>query len=130
VPIDQTAVRASFATALERRPGGARLRLAGELDLDAAPALAAAAKALPLVGEVELDLRGVTFLDSAGMHVLLALHDALVDRGCPVSLIGPQPGVLRLLDFAAAQGWLLRPVQCRERPEWASALPPQRPGPG
>lgn len=117
-----------FVTVVEPRPGGARLRLAGELDLAAAPALAASAEALPPAGEVHVDLCAVTFLDSAGLHALLTLHDALVDRGCPVQLVGPQPGALRLLDFAAASGWLRQPVRCPERPEWAVA-PPQRPGP-
>ena len=128
-PPDSTAPRPGLVTLVEPRARGARLRLAGELDLDAAPALAASATALPPVGEVHVDLRAVTFLDSAGLHALLALHDALVKRGCPVQLVGPQPGVLRLLDFAAARGWLLRPVHCPERPEWAVA-PPQRSGPG
>ena len=128
LPLDSAPAHPAFVTEVEPRPSGARLRLAGELDLDAAPAVAASVTELPPVGEVLLDLRAVTFLDSAGMHALLTLHDALVDRGCPVQLVDPQPVVLRLLDFAAASGWLQRPVQCPDRPEWAVA-PPRQPGP-
>ena len=108
----------AFYAAVQWRHGGTRLRLAGELDLDARQALAATAGALPPVGEVDLELSGTPFLDPTGLHALMALHDALVDRGCTVRLVGPPPGALRLLDFAADHDWLMRPVHCPTRPAW------------
>lgn len=55
-------------------PTGTMLRVAGEVDLSSAPQLRDAALRALRQGEgpLCLDLSGVTFLDSTGLHVLIA----------------------------------------------------------
>jgi anti-sigma B factor antagonist len=79
---------------------GEGLRLSGELDLAAAPRLTdalldfASAK-----GEVHLDLTEVSFLDSSGLRVILALARSRVDNGSVV-LLDPTAAIMRVLEIA------------------------------
>ena len=76
------------------------LELAGELDLESANALGA------LVGEhldagfprLVLDLRAVTFMDSAGLRVLLETRRDARARGVEIFLSPGPPGVQRIFD--------------------------------
>lgn len=111
----------SFVVAVEPVPGGAVIRLTGELDLQGAAVLAARTGELPVGGAVAIDLRGLSFLDTSGLAALVELHGSLTGRGCGVRLLGPRGRVLRLLDLAVDAGWLSRPVDCPERPDWALA---------
>jgi anti-anti-sigma factor len=71
------AVTETFATRLSRRDGVVWLALGGELDVFSAPRLrscleeAVASDSEPLV----LDLRGLEFLDSSGLAVILSVHE-------------------------------------------------------
>jgi anti-sigma B factor antagonist len=67
---------------------GARLALKGELDLAAAYDLETALSRLCGAGEqIELDLRGVTFMDSMGMRSLLTVRDMCTEAGSSLSVI-------------------------------------------
>lgn len=71
----------------------------GEIDLATAPALrtellAALVRHSP---RLVLDLSGVTFLDSTGLAVLVAVHRRARAAGGELSLFGPQPVVRKLL---------------------------------
>jgi anti-anti-sigma factor len=46
---------------------------------------------------VEIDLRGVTFLDSAGIRALLICRQEAARQGCALTLADPQPAVHQVL---------------------------------
>ncbi|MFC4147834.1 STAS domain-containing protein [Micromonospora mangrovi] len=77
--------------------GGARLRLAGELDFDTAPQLVAAAAELRRNGHQELllDFTDVGLCDSSGLSALVVIHRA---GAGPVRLTGTNEQVQQLLD--------------------------------
>ena len=80
---------------------GKGLRLAGELDLAAAPRLTEALLDFASAkGEVHLDLTEVSFLDSSGLRVILALARSRVDKGSVV-LLDPTAAIVRVLEIAA-----------------------------
>jgi len=75
------------------------LIVVGEIDMLSAPALVSALQ--PFAdsgGTVVLDMRGVSFMDSAGIRAILAVADALKGRGTLV-LRDPPPLVVRLLEI-------------------------------
>ncbi|MEV4362763.1 STAS domain-containing protein [Nonomuraea sp. NPDC049625] len=80
-------------------PGGVLITVTGELDATNAHELESYAESQRRPGSgMVLDLGGLTFLDSRGLHVLLRLHAA----------VGEQGGLLRV---AAAQGRPARILQ-------------------
>jgi anti-sigma B factor antagonist len=81
------------------------LDVAGELDLATAPSLTAALQAALASGarEIWIDLSGVTFMDSSGLHALLAVRDQLHD-GRRLVLIAPPGRVRRLLELTGVDG--------------------------
>lgn len=90
------------------------VRMAGELDLEVAGGVAAAVEDL-LDGSchVVLDLRELSFLDSSGIHMLVAAQRSAERRHRAVSLIrGPRQvqraleltGTESLFSFVAAEG--------------------------
>lgn len=92
------------------RPGGGTLiRIVGRLDATAAPRLArelAAVNRLPRRGppRLTLDLSGVSFLDDAGLEVLLDLQDRLAAESGELELQSPTADVVRLLHEAHLYG--------------------------
>ena len=78
---------------------GKGLHLEGELDLAAAPRLTEALLDFASSeGELHLNLSGLTFLDSSGLHVILALADSRGDDR-PVVLLNPHTLILRILEI-------------------------------
>lgn len=76
------------------------LRVEGELDIGSADALRRALDAAELEGEVvRLDARGVQFLDSTALGVLLASGQRLAARGGRLELMNASPPVRRILDM-------------------------------
>jgi anti-anti-sigma factor len=70
--------------------GGSRIALHGELDLGSAPRLE---QALAEAGDdVLLDLRGLTFMDSTGVRVLLEA----AERGGGLRVLAPTGGEARV----------------------------------
>jgi anti-anti-sigma factor len=49
---------------------------------------------------VVVDLRGVTFLDSSGVHTLIKCHETAADLGASMSIIPGGPASRRVLDIA------------------------------
>jgi anti-anti-sigma factor len=80
---------AGFSIEEESRGDGHRLALTGELDLAAAYGLETALSRLCAAGgrQIELDLRGVTFMDSMGMRSLLTARDMCSEQGSELSVI-------------------------------------------
>ncbi|MEW1645431.1 STAS domain-containing protein [Streptomyces sp. NPDC091219] len=74
----------------------------GAVDRDTQPHLYAAVDSLPAsLTTVTRDLCKVTFMDSAGLHLLEHQHRILHTRGGTLQLNGPQPQPLHLLHLAA-----------------------------
>jgi anti-sigma B factor antagonist len=94
--------------------GLARVKVSGEIDIAAAPALATAlSTAAHDAEQVIVDLSDVTFIDSTGLHVILTAHDELRrSSGRLVLIPGPGPvqrlfeitGVANRLEFATDRG--------------------------
>ncbi|MFJ9933836.1 STAS domain-containing protein [Streptomyces virginiae] len=80
------------------------LTVSGELDMDTAPHLTEAADALDLHGQtLVLDMSGVTFIDSSGLNVLLALRHRVNVAGGTLELIGLCEQALHLLDLTGTR---------------------------
>jgi anti-sigma B factor antagonist len=85
-----------------------RLRLIGELDLATAPILETRITELREAGyrHILLDLRGLLFIDSTGLHVILR-HDAEARRdGFSLALLSGSPEVQRVFDIAGVTAQL------------------------
>jgi anti-sigma B factor antagonist len=85
------------------------VRVAGRLDARAAPALArelVLATPPPRRGppQVAIDLSGVTYVDGAGLQVLLDAQDRLAGQSGELELLSPTPAVVRLLHEAHLHG--------------------------
>lgn len=74
--------------------------LAGELDLATASAadaaIAAAANGEP--GKLVIDLRGLTFMDSSGLRMLVAADRRAAGAGYELSIVRGAPAVQRVLE--------------------------------
>ena len=78
---------------------GKGLHLEGELDLAAAPRLTEALLDFASSeGEVHLDLTEVSFLDSSGLRVILALARSRGDTGSVV-LLDPSAAIVRIFEI-------------------------------
>jgi anti-sigma B factor antagonist len=79
----------------------ARVRAAGEIDSASAPQLHAELDAQLDSGVAELvvDLDGVTFLDSAGLCALAAIHRRAVGEGVTMRVLASHRAVIRPLQI-------------------------------
>src|SRR5215207_10148133 len=99
-----------FAVDVQRRDDVAIVRPRGELDLATVETLRAALDDINGAGRLVLDLRGLSFLDCAGLHLLVALHQRAQREGFQLALLAPAApadkpikllGLDRALPFAA-----------------------------
>ena len=104
---------AGFSIEEEQRGEGHRLALSGELDLAAAYELETALSRLCSSGDqIELDLRGVTFMDSMGMRSLLTARDMCTESGSELSVIAGEgqrkmlevTGLIEILPLQESEG--------------------------
>jgi anti-sigma B factor antagonist len=79
--------------------------LGGELDLAAAPQLEATVDELLDVGFgcIVVDLRPLTFLDSAGVHTLISTAESAERRGCGLSLVRGSSNVHGVFELTATE---------------------------
>ena len=110
LPASELFTKETFGTRLSRRDDVLWLALGGELDVFTAPQLRAALReARPNSREVLiLDLRGLTFIDSSGLAVILAAHEAGKQDGSrPVRIVikGSRP-VEALFELIGAKDYL------------------------
>ena len=66
---------------------------------------------------VEIDLSQTTFIDSAGLGALFAVHILTRRRNGVVRLVNPTPPVQQVLDLVRA-GHIFEIVHTRPRPSW------------
>jgi anti-sigma B factor antagonist len=84
------------------------VRVGGELDLGVAPRVAATVDELLEVGftRIVLDLRELSFVDSAGVHALVGAHRTAERRGCALSLVRGPGHVHRVFQLTATDSLL------------------------
>ena len=92
-----------FSLAVAERDGRVVVTVLGELDLSTAGEVEAAV--LPVVrdgGHAVLDLRGLEFMDSSGVRVVVAAHAAAEEHGGRLTLVLGQDGspVRRVLEIS------------------------------
>jgi len=113
-----------FAVDVQRRDDVAIVQPRGELDLATVETLRAALDGIEGAGRLVLDLRGLSFIDSRGLHLLVALHRRAQCDGFQLALLAPAApadkairavGLDQALPFVA-------PEVDRESSESASAL--------
>jgi anti-sigma B factor antagonist len=78
-----------FAVDVQRRNALAIVRPQGELDLATAQTLRAALDGIEDVRRLVLDLRGLSFIDSSGLRLLVALHRRAQRDGFQLTLVAP-----------------------------------------
>ena len=92
---DEDALASSLGWFTARELGGGRFRLVGELD---GVAVASVRERLgSLSGDLEFDCSKVTFIDSSGLHLLVAIRDACTAGGGGLVLVNPSRCVARLV---------------------------------
>lgn len=77
--------------------------LQGELDMASAEELLMRVRAAPAEGDLTVDLSGLTFMDSTGLHVFLEAASARNNGSCVV-LKNPSTPVARVLEIALPGG--------------------------
>ena len=83
-------------------PGFTRVSVSGELDLATAPELADALAEAPAgAAVVILDLSQLTFIDSTGLHMILAARARLAEADCRLVLIPGAHQVQRIFEITA-----------------------------
>ena len=92
----------------ETHPPKCRVTVAGELDLATSARLRTALADVIDAGHivVELDLDGVTFIDSSGLHVLTWAHAQTRRIGGRLTLDRPSRSVTRLLRITQTEALL------------------------
>ena len=78
-----------FVTEVERREGLTSVRPRGELDVATAGTLLAVLNGIEGAEHLVLDLRGLSFIDSTGLHLLVALQQRAQRDGFRLSLLAP-----------------------------------------
>jgi anti-sigma B factor antagonist len=82
--------------------------LAGELDMATAPELAGVLDAMVEEGplEVVLDFSGLSFIDSSGIAVLVAIQHRLNELGRTLSIRAARPAAVRVFEIAGLVDFL------------------------
>lgn len=89
---------APFNVAAADDAGTRTVVAAGDLDVLTAERFVEAAGALPGLRGLQVDLRGIAFLDSSGLRGLLRLARAAEDAGVPLAVV-PSAAVLDTLEI-------------------------------
>ncbi|MFJ9246587.1 STAS domain-containing protein [Streptomyces sp. NPDC101776] len=55
---------------------------------------------------VVIDLSAVTFMDSSGINILIAVHSSLAESGGWLRLAGAAPSVLRIIQLVGIDGFI------------------------
>jgi len=84
-----------FDLTVAPEPGRTRVTLRGELDLGSAGRLEQALR--EEAGPVVLDLRGLTFMDSTGIRLLLEASEDAVRDGRQLEVVPPAAGEARMI---------------------------------
>ena len=106
---------APFGVDVQRRDDVAIVQPHGELDIATVQTLHAALEGIEDAGRVVLDLRGLSFIDSTGLRLLVALHRRAQRDGFQLTLVAPAApadrairlsGLDQALPFAATDDYV------------------------
>ncbi|KJY28552.1 STAS domain-containing protein [Streptomyces katrae] len=106
---------AHVAVVVEPGPERVLAQVSGEIDMDQAPALRqelTAALAASRAG-LDIDMAGVTFCDSSGLHALLDVDQLAMQAGKTLALTALRPPVARLLHMSGVERVLTVRAQVR-----------------
>jgi anti-sigma B factor antagonist len=96
-----------FSVTSDTSPGVVTVVVAGEIDLDTAPAVRdEVLRHLQGGATVHLDLGEVTFMDSSGLHLLLATRRRAAEVGADLRLVRVSPRVQRLIVLTGTESVL------------------------
>jgi anti-anti-sigma factor len=101
--------RVGAKLAVQQHLAGERqtILIAGELDMASAPELEALVSRLASrPGEIVLDVKGITFMDSTGVRLILRTVELCQENGCRFEVRSLTPQIRRLLDVAGVMGYL------------------------
>jgi anti-anti-sigma factor len=99
-PVDAPSLWNSVEVAA--RDGATVMRLGGELDLDMA--IAVRPRFSDLDGDVEVDCAELTFMDAAGINLLLDVRRLCRTNGAKLTVVNPPWCVTRLFSLARLDG--------------------------
>lgn len=71
----------------------------GQIDSHTSQALEEALSEVAADTELDLDLAGVSFIDSSGLRVIVRTHKRHLDSGGRLTIVTPSDAVTRLLDI-------------------------------
>ena len=94
----------------ERAGGGTEVTIFGELDIASAPQLRSALeRAVDADGEVELDMRACSFIDSTGIAVVVRAARSLSEDGRTLRIKGVRDRVRGILELAGllSSSWVV-----------------------
>jgi anti-anti-sigma factor len=98
-----------FQTRTEQDEAGARVVAIGELDLATSPLLEREIEELfdgGVLRELIVDLSALTFVDSSGLRLLIALNERAQAEGCRLALIAPAGEARTVFDVSGATEYL------------------------
>ena len=85
---------------MQQRDDVVIVRPRGELDLATVETLSAALDRIDRAGRLVLDLRGLSFIDSTGLRLLVALHQRCQRDGLDLLLISPEAPADRAIQLS------------------------------
>jgi anti-anti-sigma factor len=88
-----------FGVEVQRRDGVAIVQPRGELDLVTVETLRAALDGIGSAERLVLDLSGLSFMDSTGLQLLVALHQRAQRDGFQLTLVAPTAPVDRAIQL-------------------------------
>jgi anti-sigma B factor antagonist len=93
-----------FAVRISAHPAPL-IEVTGELDLASVPIFQAAVRELDLPGRgrVVLDLRQLAFIDAAGVHAVLDLHEASLNVPAALTILPGPRNVQRVFELAGVE---------------------------
>ena len=115
--MERVSLRTTLVITATTTAGEARLVLWGELDCSSAPELRARISEVLAAGagSVALDLAGLSFIDAAGLGVLIGAERQLRQRNGRLELRRVPRSVRRVFEVAGVSGFLqLRPPEVEE----------------
>jgi anti-anti-sigma factor len=92
-----------FKARTERAGDDTVMRLDGELDMSGTFVLEPQLDRITaddIDGDLLIDLRGVTFIDSSGLAALVGAHERLLDRGVPTRFVRGSDEVQRVFEVS------------------------------
>jgi anti-anti-sigma factor len=100
-------LESNFEVDVKEEARGTVVTVSGELDVASSQALEHELAKLHGVATVVVDLRGLTFIDSTGLGVLVRAHQVAREQGCRFGLVRGSGQVQRLFSLTGLDQELL-----------------------